>query len=160
MSSASSSASASWSRPSSPDGQLTDVTRCSHCRDAISYIEWRGLWNMMFAESETCPAGDITAFDCHAAANAGTKRARHPTARLVPTDHKRPATHPSTGCYWRSNLVGPSGTLAASAMPGHAFRPRCTLPGLRGRVGDPATGDARQTFLSRYNGTTLRSFPP
>jgi hypothetical protein len=40
------------------DAQLADVARCSRCRDSISYVEWRELRNVMFAELETCPAGD------------------------------------------------------------------------------------------------------
>jgi hypothetical protein len=39
------------------DAQLADVARCSRCRDSISYVEWRELRNVMFAELETCPAG-------------------------------------------------------------------------------------------------------
>jgi hypothetical protein len=40
------------------DAQLGDAARCSRCRDSISYVEWRELRNAMFAELETCPAGD------------------------------------------------------------------------------------------------------
>lgn len=40
------------------DAQLGDAARCSRCRDSLSYVEWRELRNAMFAELETCPAGD------------------------------------------------------------------------------------------------------
>lgn len=42
------------------DSQLSDTTssRCSRCRDPISYFEWRELRHMMLAELELRPAGD------------------------------------------------------------------------------------------------------
>jgi len=40
------------------DTQLGDASRCSRCREPISYVEWRELRNVMLAELETCPAGD------------------------------------------------------------------------------------------------------
>jgi hypothetical protein len=54
------------------DAQLADVARCSRCRDSISYVEWRELRNVMFAELETCPAGDtvLTGLEVWPAAQA------------------------------------------------------------------------------------------
>ena len=40
------------------DAQLVEPARCSRCRESISYVEWRELRNVMFAELELCPAGD------------------------------------------------------------------------------------------------------
>jgi hypothetical protein len=67
----------------------------------------------------------VTALD-RLAANAGTKRARHSTARLVPAPN-----------LWAKR------TLATPAMSGYALTLRRTPPGLRGRVGNPAAGDVR-----------------
>ena len=64
-----------------------------------------------------------TAIDCHAA-NPGTKCARHLTTCLIPV--------PNLWAKW---------TLATPAMSGYALTLRCMLPGLRGHVGNPATGD-------------------
>jgi len=40
------------------DAMLAEPARCSRCRESISYVEWRELRNVMFAELELCPAGD------------------------------------------------------------------------------------------------------
>ena len=91
-------------------------------------------------------AHTVTTFDCHAA-NTGTKCARHSTARLAPASHKQLATCLPTRCYWQPNLWAKR-TLAALAMPGHAFTPGCTPPGLRGCVGVSAAGDIRHHYVS------------
>ena len=64
----------------------------------------------------------VTALD-HLTTNTGTKCARHKTVRLIPT--------PNLWAKW---------TLAAPAMPSYALTLRCTPPGLRGCVGNPAAG--------------------
>jgi hypothetical protein len=54
------------------DAQLSEPARCSRCRESISYVEWRELRNVMFAELELCPAGDtvLTGLDVWPAALA------------------------------------------------------------------------------------------